>query len=579
MEASSRGSVALSENRATEEALDDIERSVAGAPKHATYTFNADEAEAAVDVDLGESSATGTTAADIPMTKARQMIKLGALLGRIAGRPTHRQHAVNSLKQALETKLLMDELEPSEGNFAQPLSKGTVVHELGEDHIAPGNMPPFKTVLAKGANNMLVITKYLLERKKAGFPLTSKEDGDLQKFYYQRASGILKKILRLKRGDVKQPKEDSFSETDEEDMKENAEERAAQTEILKARDHADAVVDKLNFDSKLAIANAKYNKEMVTIRMRRAKAAIEERQQAESQELKAAKDKLAYDEKVANAESNYNQVLSSELTHRKQKAERNVRKAASAKHAADVAAEAASRAAREADREAKVAELEAEAATKRAEKLEAEEAAKEKLRKSRVRGHTHAAPAKPKKKAPVEIPLTIVPQTHLAGLLRYLQSALNHHTKISAQEQQLMQSFFLTKGSTLLSELAQVNPDATWHSKGVVAEEQYEMDQSHPDQLSREWGSKHLKGDTVVTDFVHDALWAKADNTKLARPDANQQLIGLMGSKHKIGLKFALDTSAPETSEPDLGETYHFGDDVEVVKPQKGALSSMMGIN
>ena len=142
-----------------------------------------------------------------------------------------------------------------------------------------------------------------------------------------------------------------------------------------------------------------------------------------------------------------------------------------------------------------------------------------------------------------------------------------------------MQSFFLTKGSTLLSELAQVNPDATWHSKGVVAEEQYEMDQSHPDQLSREWGSKHLKGDTVVTDFVHDALWAKPDKMKLARPDANQQLIGLMGSNHKIGLKFAPDTSAPETSEPDLGETYHFGDDVEVVKPQKGAMSSMMGIN
>jgi len=312
----------------------------------------------------------------------------------------------------------------------------------------------------------------------------------------------------------------------------------------------------------------------VTIRMRRAKAAIEERKEAEEQELKTAKEKLNYDEKVANAESNYNQALSTELMQRKVKAEKNVKKAANAKHEADVAAEQAANDARQADREAKVAEMEAEAATKRASRLEAEEVAREK--KHRMRGHTHP-PTKQKKNKTVNIPLTVVPQTHLAGLLRYLQSALNKHVKISPEEQQLMQSFFLTRGSTLLSELAQVNPDATWHSKGVMAEEQYEMDQKHPDQLSREWGSKHLKDNTVVTDFVHDALWAKPDNTKLARPDGKQQLIGLMGSKHKIALKFAPDTSTPETSEPDLGEIDAHSTVVD--RPQPGALSSMLGIN
>jgi len=277
---------------------------------------------------------------------------------------------------------------------------------------------------------------------------------------------------------------------------------------------------------------------MVTIRERRARAAIEERKQAEAQELKAAEEKLKYDQKVADAQQNYNQALSTELTHRKEAAEASVRKASEDKHRADVAAAAASNAAREADAEAKEAEEEAEAATRKAKVLEQKELSREaKLaKKHRLRGHPHTKPAK---KQPLQIPLTLVPKAHLAGMLRYLESALNHHQTISPAEQQLMQSFFLTKGSTLLSQLAQVNPDATWHSGGVMAEEQYEMDRHHPDQLSREWGSKHLQDDRVVTDFVHDAMWSRKDHTKMARPDSKNAVQGFLGMKSKVPLLFA----------------------------------------
>jgi len=264
---------------------------------------------------------------------------------------------------------------------------------------------------------------------------------------------------------------------------------------------------------------------------------------------------------------------------RKVTAEDNVRKAAKDKRAADIAAAEASSEAQEADKEAEQAEKEAEAATKHAAaleaKFEAEQKDAKKSKKHKLRGNPHSAEPETST-TNVQIPLSVVPQTHLAGLLRYLESGINHKMKFSSQEKQLMQSFFLSRGSTLLSALAEVDPDATWHSKGVVPEEQYEMDRGHPDQLSREWGSKHLKDDTVVTDFVRDNLWAKRDETDLKRPDGKQTLTGLFGSNHKIGLKFAPDSSQPETKEPDLGE-----EDAELdgSKAHKGAFAYMMGIN
>lgn len=509
------------------------------------------------------------------------MIKLGALLGHLKQKQqgaNERDEDVNSLKQALETKLLMDQLKPQDDSFSHKFTPSRV-HNLGEDHITPSRFPSFKSILDSASSSLIGVTKYLLERKKAGNPLSAKEDSELQKFYYNRASGILKKIVLLKDGGVpeKSPAVVPSDDHDDRKQKKRDAEKRANEEIEKARDHADAVVDKLNFDSKLAIANAKYNKEMVVIRERRAKAAVEERKQAEAQELKTAEKKLVYDQKVADAQQNYNQVLGTELMQRKEAAEASVRKASEAKHRADMAAVAASNAAREADAEAKEAEDEAEAATKRAKLLEKKETTREAqlAQKHHLRGHSHAKLSK-KEQKPVQIPLTLVPKAHLAGMLRYLESALNHHQTISPAEQQLMQSFFLTKGSTLLSELAQVNPDATWHSGGVMAEQQYEMDRGHPDQLSREWGSKHLKGDRVVTDFVHDAIWARKDSTKMARPDGNNAVQGFLGMKAKVPLQFAPDNSPPQLTEPDLGESQSAHD---VREHQHGAFSAMMGIN
>jgi len=247
--------------------------------------------------------------------------------------------------------------------------------------------------------------------------------------------------------------------------------------------------------------------------------------------------------------------------------------AATEKRKADVAAARAQSAAQEADKEAQEAEMEAEKATHHAEELEAKQKAKDKEKKHRLRGHAHQA-------APTNIPLTVIPNLSLTSLLRYLSSALDKHAQITPQEQQLMQSFFLKRGSSLLSQLAEVDPDATWHSRGVMREEQYEMDRGHPDQLSKEWGSKNLKDDTVVTDFVRDALWADPSQVRLARPDGQQAAVGIFGSDHDIALKFDPDDSAPTTEEPDLGESDEMSDEMEdTQRAYPGAISAMMGIN
>merc|ERR1712072_1632037 len=138
----------------------------------------------------------------------------------------------------------------------------------------------------------------------------------------------------------------------------------------------------------------------------------------------------------------------------------------------------------------------------------------------------------------VHMPATETSHAHLKSMLRYLQSAITKHAKITPQEQALMQSFFIKHGSALLSQLAQVDPDATWHSKGVVRQEQYEMDSQRPDRLSEEWGSKNLKSSTVVKDFVHDMLSPHSSKTHLMRPGAEQQALG--SSEVCISFPYAL---------------------------------------
>jgi len=526
--------------------------------KHVSFKFKGQKK-----VSLGESHAApdGTPG---PMNTAREMIQLGSLLESLSGKhQSQRTGAVSQLQEALQTKLLMDELKPSDGSFAQ--KKQGLRDELGEGSEKAEKLGTFGGMLRSKKNDMVAITKYLLERKKEGRPLSSHEDDDLQKFYYNRASTILKKIVLLKRGDDPTPENNFSEEAHEINQKPSAQEKRAALEVRLARAHAQAVVERLNFDAKVATANAAFNKHMLEAKERRMKAAKEERKQAEKQQLKAAKEKLAYDQQVADSEEKYNQALSTELLQRKHVAEVRVQKAAQQKRAADVAAAQATKAANEADKEAKEAELEAEEATRHAEELEQKQQQKQKGTKDATKSQT-----------PVHIPMSVIPHANLASLLRYLHTALDRHQAITPAEQQLMQGFFLKRGSALLSQLAQVDPDATWHSDGVMREEQYEMDRNHPDQLSREWGTKNLKGDTVVTDFVHDALWADKSGGKLARPGA-QQMVGLFGSNHEVPLKFDADNSARETSEPDLGES--LDDDVDdVQRAYPNAMSTMLGV-
>merc|ERR1711939_717931 len=219
--------------------------------------------------------------------------------------------------------------------------------------------------------------------------------------------------------------------------------------------------------------------------------------------------------------------------------------------------------------EAADAEKQAEEATKKAQEMELDGSEK----RHRVRGHMSH------KSLTVHIPVTETSHAHPKSMLRYLQSAITQHAKITPQEQQLMQSFFIKHGSALLSQLAQVDPDATWHSKGVMQQEQYEMDRKRPDRLSEEWGSKNLKSSTVVKDFVHDMLSPHSSKTHLMRPGAEQQAVGLFGSMHKLPLRFAPDASKPVHNEPsmDLGESNN--DEQDEQKTADNAYGALMGFD
>merc|ERR1711988_665217 len=486
--------------------------------------------------------------------RAKQMVQFGDLLEVLQRRrPNSRGAAVSSLNQAIKTKLLMDELHQAGGSFATTQSQ----KDLGEGHSKESNLPSFTKMMHSQKKNMEDITKYLLERKKEGNPLTTHEDSELQKFYYNRASTILKRIVLLKKGDSP-PKEFGHGKAHDDETV---------NQVAMARESADAVVDRLRFDAKVANANAAYNKKMLGAQRHRQKAAAMRHKKAQRDSLLAAQAKLMYDRKVADAETKYNQAMSTELVLKKNRAEDKVKEAEKEKVAADKASAKATAEANEADKEAAEAEKEAEAATKKAQDMMFDGNNNHKKASHRVRGNTSTQ---------VHIPVTVTPRAHLKSLVRYLQTAITKHAKITPQEQQLMQSFFIKHGSSLLSSLAQVDPDATWHSKGVMMQEQYEMDHKHPDRLSQEWGSKNLKADTVMKDFMHDALAAHKSKTKLARPGA-EQAIGLFGSNVNLPLHFAPDASKPLQKQPsmDLGESNSNENDQKTVH---GAWPGMIGV-
>jgi hypothetical protein len=511
--------------------------------KRVSFQFKKEEKRNAE--DLGESPKVTPQGNE---DRARRMIHLGSLLESMADTEPNRNAAVATLSQALHTKLLMDELHPDTGSFAKTEHQED---ELGETH-SNENLESFKKLISEHKKNMAEITKYLLERKKMGRPLTTKEDGELQKFYYNRASTILKKIVLLKQGD-KAPSDSS----DEMVGRDTAEDDLAQ-------DQSDAEIEQLRFDAKVANANAKYNNKMLAAKRARMKAALQSRQRAYDESAKAAAQKSKYDSKVDRTEAKYNKALSDELLKEKHLAELRVQGAAEQKEQADMAAEKATAEADQADKEAADAEKEAEVAEKKAEELE---------KQAQSEGRSIPAEDDTAKK---DIPLTVTPHTNSKALLRYLQTAIDEHLKISVQEKQLMQGWFLKQGSALLSKLAQVDPDATWHSKGVVREEQYEMDTNKPDRLSSEWGSKHLQGSTVMRDFMGDVLSHHKSHTKLQRPE-DMHAFNIFGNTAKIPLKFAPDTSAPMQSEPAMSSDLGEDDDVKQI-PHKGALSAMMGI-
>jgi hypothetical protein len=524
--------------------------------KHISFQFKKDQSNS----DLGESRKM-----DGSEDRAKRMIHFGQLLQSMnGGEHSERNQAVSALNEALHAKLLMDELKPSAGSFAKSSHHSET--DLGEDHDEKVPSTSFTKLIHEHKKNMAEITQFLLERKKMGHPLSSHEDNELQKFYYNRASTILKKIVLLKHGEEPPPEKD-----DDDDEPKSEKMVGLDTEKDLAQEQSDAEIERLRFDAKVANANAAFNNKMLSAKKARMQAVLGDRQKAYNTAAKAAQDKSKYDKKVSDAETKYNKAVSDELLKEKHLAEIKVQGAAEQKQQADIAAEKATREANEADKEAAQAEKEAKEAQRKAKKLEEEAMASGKT----VPPTNGSSDAQSKR---FRIPLSVTPHCSSKAMLRYLQTTIDKHLRISVPEQQLMQSYFLKHGSALLSQLAQIDPDATWHSPGVMHEEQYEIDRNKPDTLSQEWGSKHLKADTVMHDFIGDALQGHTLKTKLLRPHGIQA-VNLFGNAQKIPLRFAPDTSQPIVSEPtmhssDLGES----DEDEDQTPHRGALSAMMGI-
>merc|ERR1711975_76197 len=106
----------------------------------------------------------------------------------------------------------MDELKPHAGSFGA--DRPAPSKELGEGHSRVPEMS-FSKLLHEHKKNMAEITKFLLERKKEGRPLSTHEDDELQKFYYNRASTILKKIVLLKKGEQPPAANDDDEESEQ----------------------------------------------------------------------------------------------------------------------------------------------------------------------------------------------------------------------------------------------------------------------------------------------------------------------------------------------------------------------------
>jgi hypothetical protein len=532
---------------------------------------------------LGETS--HKTASSTKAGPADGLIEMGDLLNGMRDiRRTSTGQAVESLTGALRAKLLMDTLKPSAGSY---VDHPKAAPSLGDSEERTGGHPTFDQLMHAKEKNMAAITQYLMQRKSEGRPLTADEDQQLQKFYYNRASTILKKIVLLKQGETIPHTNDPVHDDDRDTQPAESGKLVDPTLDHETDNNSAATTDKLKYDTKVAKANTAYNNKEARKLVRQEEAADAENEAEDKQEM----DSLAFDQKVATANEQYNERLLSEVQ----------KEADNAAHVSDVARKAAEALKAGLNKQHKMSNVEkqlekqklaAERAVERftneqedaEEKVHAAEKAKSEADKeadkasrmlilaektAAANAHSHVG----HKKAHLKLP-HLPAHERLSNMVKYLRTALSHHNVISKEDLQIMQNFFLQHGGKLLSKLAQIEPDATWTDKGVVNTEQWAMDHGHPDQLSEEWGGKKVKQETLVRDAVQHEFDKRESHQALSRP-ANQQVEGLFGMAAKLPLKFAPDYSAKIDKEPLLGEGL---DDEEVVHPNKHAYSSMLGI-
>jgi hypothetical protein len=539
-------------------------------PKKSTISFSYSHDKP---TNLGEATHKEPNAQKGP---AAGLIQMGELLNGFKSlRRTTTGEAVSSLTSALHAKQLMDTLKPdSEGSFAHEKKESS----LGEAQDKDISGPTFSELMNAKEKNMGAITQYLMARKAEGIPLTADEDQQLQKFYYNRASTILKRIVLLKQGEA--PPAFTDPEKSQSKVDPSGDDQPAGDDMPDE--------DTLKYDAKVAKANTAYNHRQA----HKLEAQEEEIDAERKAEDSAEMESLAFDQKVAEANEHYNDKLLADVQKQAQNAAHVslvAKKAAEALQAGLRKEDAMSKVERElqnqradaqqavqrftleqedaekkvlaAEKDKKEADLEAAKASQMLKDAEAEAA----VEKHAPEGH----------KATHKKPRMLPPAERMSNMVKYLRTALSHHNVISKEDLQIMQSFFLQHGGQLLSKLAQIEPDATWTDKGVVGTEQWAMDHHQPDKLSQEWGGKKLKAETLVRDVMKNQILHRHSPHELQRPGTQQAVEGLFGTSAKLPLAFAPDSSAKIHSEPMLGEAM---DDAQEVRPRKFAYSSMLGV-
>merc|ERR1719313_181419 len=438
---------------------------------------------------------------------------------------------------------------------------------------------------------MAAITQYLMQRKSEGRPLTADEDQQLQKFYYNRASTILKKIVLLKQGETPP----QFTDPESDDTEANAPNESS-SKVDPATDQAadntsgGSTEDQMAYDTAVANDNTAYNNKRANKLVRQEEESKAEHQAEDREEM----DELAFDQKVAQANEHYNEKLLKEVQTEADNAahvSKVAQRAAEAlqaglhkqKHMSKVEvqlekqkkqAEAAvlKFSSEQKDAEAKVQEAEKAKADADAEALKASRMLREAEAEAKKNVQPHKHGHGTQKAALIHHLHHIQNSERLSNMVQYLRTALSHHNTISKKDLQIMQNFFLQNGGRLLSQLAEIEPDATWNDKGVMGTEQWAMDHGHPDQLSKEWGGKKVKQDTLVRDVVEHELYNRESPKHLKRPEDKQAVEGLFGIASKLPLKFAPDHSQKMNQEPSLGEDM---DDDQPLHTYKHSMQSM----